>query len=52
LGVHISSYIQSCTATLESGIYVGQGINIGLEKCVEKNKNRPLNKPRKHENHP
>ena len=32
--------------------YVEQGINIGLEKFVEKNKNRPLNKPRKHENHP
>ena len=32
--------------TLESGIDVGQGINVGPEKFVKKNKHRALNKCR------
>jgi hypothetical protein len=34
------------TFTLESGIYVGQGITIGHGKFVKKNKRRALNKRR------
>ena len=32
--------------TLESGIDIGQGINVGLGKFAKNNKRRTLNKPR------
>ena len=35
-----------CLFTLESGIDVGQGINVGPRKFAKKNKRRALNKHR------